>query len=145
MERYEIIIRGNASTKKKTNVSGEDEKEKDTNVADDEEKEEKEKKKSAKATARLITKTALNEAKGLIVPRIGDMTRNSLLQERIDDTISIIDTTISFAINPVYGMLNFSTKMASKMIQYTIQNEKEQNRLNVALRRASYINRSRES
>lgn len=144
MERYEIIIKGKATSKKKTNISGEDEKEKKTNVAGEDKDETVESVKSAFATTKMITKTALNEAKALIVPNIGVWTRNSLLQERVDDTINLIDTAISFAIHPVYGAINFSTKMASKIIQFSIQNEKEQNRLTVALRRASYINRSRE-
>lgn len=144
MERYEIIIKGKATSKKKTNVSGEDEKEKKTNVAGEDGKEQEDKQKSAHATVKMIAKTSLNEAKALIVPNIGVWSRNSLLQERVDDTINLIDTAISFAIHPVYGLINFSTKMAGKLIQYSVQNEKEQNRLTVALRRASYINRSRE-
>lgn len=143
MERYEIIIRGNASTKKKTNVAGEDKKDKDTNVAGDQDTQ-KEKNQTKDATAKVIAKTALNEAKTLIIPRIGAYARDSLLQERIDDTISLIDTAFAFAINPVYGAINIATKQVSSLLTFALNNQKEQVRINVAMRRASYINRSRD-
>lgn len=145
MERYEIVI-VDRRTKKDTNVSGEDKKKKPTNVSgeDQEDEETKDNKKEQKATAKLIAKTAISEARSLIIPHIGEITRDSLLQQKIDDTLSVVDTAISFAIHPVYGALNMATKTASKLIQYTIDNEKEQNRLEVSLQRASYVNRSRE-
>ena len=144
MERYEIFIT-DKTEEKKTGVSGEDKETKKSNVAGEDDKEkEKEAKKESRATAKIIAKTTIGEVKSLIVPRIGEYARNSLLQQKIDDTMGLVDTAISMAINPVYGLLNLSTKQVSNLITYTINNEKEQTRLSVALRRASYINRSRD-
>ena len=143
MERYEIIIQ-DRRRKKPTNVSGEDDKQKKTNVSGEDDKNEKDEAENKIATGKLIAKTAISEARSLIVPHIGELTRDSLLQRKIDDTLNIVDTTMAFAIHPVYGMINLATKTANRMIQYTIENEKEQNRLAVSLQRASYINRSRE-
>lgn len=144
MERYEIIIKGKATSKKKTNVSGEDEKEKKTNVAGEDKDETVEAVKSAMATTKVIAKTAINEAKSLIIPRIGVYARDSLLQAKIDDTMNLIDTAVSFAIHPVYGAINFTNKAVSKVMSFAIESEKQQNALYVAMRRASYINRSRD-
>ncbi len=147
MERYEIIITEKRK-KAKNNVVGEDEKKPKSNVAGQEDEDESEKlakeKKDRATTLKLIAKTAINDARSLIVPNVGEYMRDSLLQQKVDDTMGIIDTAISFAIHPVYGLINYSTKVAGKAIQYTMQNEKEQNRLSVSLLRAGYVNRSRE-
>lgn len=145
MERYEIIIQ-DRRTKKPTNVSGEDPKKKRTNVSGEDEDDENEQDqiKERKAAGKLIAKTAINEARALIVPNIGAITRDSLFQQKIDSTLSMVDTAFAFAVHPAYGALNMATKTASRLIQYTIENQKEQTRLAVSLQRASYINRSRE-
>lgn len=145
MERYEIIIQDRRS-KKPTNVAGEDDRRNKTNVSgeDEEDKEKNDQKESNKATLKLITKTAISEARSLIVSRVGELTRDSLLQQKIDDTLNIVDTAMAFAIHPAYGLVNMATKQASRMIQYTIENQKEYQRLTISLQRASYINRSRE-
>ena len=142
MEKYEIIIKKD-KTKKKTNVSGEDEKEKKSAVAGEDQEAGKDKDYS-EVSAKIIAKTALNEVKGLIVPRIGEWTRNSLFEAKINDAMSLIDTAASFAVNPVYGAINLSTKMIGNVLTQVINNEKAQNKMNVSMRRASYINRSRD-
>ena len=145
MERYEIVIIDRRQ-KKDTNVSGEDKKKKPTNVSgqDQEDEEQKDNKKEKKVTASVVAKTALNEARSLILPHIGEVTRDSLLQEKIDNTASLVDTAISFAIHPAMGAVNLATKTASKMISLSVTRQKEITRLQVALQRASYVNRSRE-
>lgn len=143
MERYEIIVQDKRK-KQKTNVAGEDEKKKSNVAGEEEDKEEAKEKQERIATGKIIAKTVVNAVKQQIVPRIGELTRDSLLQRKIDDTMSLIDTGISFAIHPVYGLMNYMTKTASHLATYTIQLEKEHNRLAVSLQRAGYVNRSRE-
>ena len=142
MERYEIIIQ-DKRTKKPTNVSGEDEKKK-TNVSGQDENDKEEGEKNSRVTAFTIAKMAISEARSLVVVNIGEFARDSLLQSKIDETLDVVDTITSFAIHPVYGAINLATKSVSKGIQFAISNQKETTRLAEAMRRASYVNRSRE-
>ena len=143
MERYEIYIKGNIPDKKKTNVAGEDEKKK-SNVAGEDKQEEKNEKKGGIATAKIIAKQTLSEVRTLIVPHIAEYTRDSLLQKKVDSAFDILDTAIAFYVNPVYGAINMANKGISTMTQYFMDMSKESNRLSVALRRSSNINRSRD-
>lgn len=142
MERYEIIIT-EKDKKAKNNVAGEDGRKPESNVAGEEEKE-ADLKKERNAAAKLVIKTAVSEARSLLVPHIGEIARDSLLQQRVDATLGLVDTAINFAIHPVYGAINLATNVASRAIRYTIENEKEQNRMAVMMQRASYVNRSRD-
>lgn len=144
MERYEIVI-VDRRKKNKTNVSGEDEKENDTNVVDEDPEDEKDdKKKEKKVSAKVIAKTAIAEARSLIVPHLGELTKDSLLQQKVEESLSLVDTMTSFAIHPAYGAFNLSTKLFTQAINLGVKNQQEQIRLSEAMRRASYINRSRD-
>ena len=143
MERYEIIIQ-DRTTKKPTNVAGEDGKKKKSNVAGEKDENKQEQQDKGIGTAKVVAKNIVNEARLLIVPHIADISRDSLLQQKVDATLNMLDTAVSFYVNPVYGAINLANKMASTSIQYIFQLQKEQNRLSVELRRAGYINRSRD-
>ena len=142
MERYEIIIQ-DRRTKKPTNVSGEDEKKK-TNVSGQDETDKEDKEKENKISAKLIAKTAINEARTLIVANLGELKRDTLYQAKIEDAMDLADTLISFKVHPAYGALTLANKMTSKIINLSVQNQRETSRLEVSLQRASYVNRSRE-
>ena len=143
MERYEIIIQ-DKRTKKPTNVSGEDDKKKKSNVAGEDEEKKQDQENKGITTAKVVAKKVVEEVRTLIVPHIADLSRDSLLQQKVDASLNIIDTAVSFYVNPVYGAINLANKVASTSIQYIFQLQKEQNRLSVELRRAGYINRSRD-
>lgn len=142
MERYEIIIQ-DRRTKKPTNVSGEDEKKK-TNVSGQDETDKEDKEKENKISAKLIAKTAINEARTLIVANLGELKRDTLYQAKIEDAMDLADTLISFKVHPAYGALTLANKMTNKIINLSVQNQRETSRLEVSLQRASYVNRSRE-
>ena len=142
MERYEITIIDKGQ-KKPTNVAGEDKKKK-SNVAGEQEEKEQEQQDKGISTAKVVAKAVVNEARTLIIPHIGEYARDSVLQQKIDATLNLIDTAASFYVNPVYGAINLANKLSSTAIQYFFQLQKEQNRLSIELRRASYINRSRD-
>ena len=142
MERYEIIIQDRRN-KKPTNVSGEDDNKKvddNTSASKDDKKDSKEEGISAK----VVGKMALQQAKKLIVPHIAEYTRDSLLQQKVDDVMTFVSLGMSFAIHPVLGMVELTTTYASKIISFEAERQKQQNILEASLRRASYINRSRE-
>ncbi len=143
MERYEIVITEKGK-KTESNVAGQEGSTTTTNVAGQDEKETKDAKMSKWAIAGVVGKTILNEAQTLIVPRIGEYTRDSLLQQKVDSAISIGDTAAAFAVNPVMGMINLTNKIAGSALDYAIRYQKEQERLTVQTQRASYVNRSRD-
>ena len=143
MERYEIIITEKEG-KVKTNVSGVEESQRKTNIAGQDDKKAKDVKQSKDAIASVIAKTVINEARALVIPRIGEFARDSLLQQKIDASLNLADTAVSFAINPIVGIANLGNKMASSALDFGIRYQKEQERLTVQLQRASYVNRSRD-
>ena len=143
MERYEIIITEKGK-KTESNVAGQEGSTKTTNVAGQDEKKIEDVKNASGALVSVIAKTMLNEAQTLIVPRIGEFTRDSLLQQKVDSAISIGDTAAAFAVNPVMGMINLTNKIAGSALDYAIRYQKEQERLTVQMQRASYVNRSRD-
>ena len=142
MERYEIVIKDETNPKD-TNVSGEQNGKKvddNTSGKQEDKKDEKEKGISAK----VVGKMALQQAKQLIVPHIAEYTRDSLLQQKVEDVMTIVSIGTSFAINPVLGLFDLTMTQLGKLITYEANRQKEQNRIEASLRRASYINRSRE-
>lgn len=142
MERYEIVIK-DETQKEWNNISGEGQP-MPSNVAGQDEQPVNYKEEKTSTMLKVVAKASINQARSLIVSRIGEFQRDTLLQQKIDDTINIVDTAMAFYVNPVYGAINLATSTASKLITRQIETEKEQNRLSVSLRRAGYINRSRE-
>lgn len=136
MATYEIIIKdetkGNVSN---TNISNEDNatKTKETNESQE-----------SSINAKAIGQVALNTAKTLVISKVGDFTRDNLLQQKINFGISSVMTINSFLINPVYGSINLATQMASSLLDYSIDLQKETNLLRIQSARAGYINRSRD-
>lgn len=142
MERYEIIIKDEVNPKD-TNTSGEENGKKvddNTSQGKDEKKEKKEKGISAK----VVGKMAIQQAKQLIVPHIGEYARDTLLQQKVDDVMTMISMGTSFAIHPVVGLVEMTTTYMGKIMSFEVERQKQQNQLEASLRRASYINRSRD-
>lgn len=143
MERYEIIITEKGK-KTESNVAGQEGSTTTTNVAGQDEKETKDAKTSKWAIAGMVGKAILNEAQTLIVPRIGEYTRDSLLQQQIDSAIGVASTAAAFAIHPIVGLVDLTNKTVSSALDFSIRQQKEQERLTVQMQRASYVNRSRD-
>ena len=142
MERYEIVIK-DETQKEWSNISGEG-RPMPSNVAGQEEAPANYKEEKTSTMLKVVAKTSINQARSLIVSRIGEIQRDTLLQQKIDDSINIVETAMAFYVNPIYGAINLGTSTISKLMTRQIETEKEQHRLNVSLRRAGYINRSRE-
>jgi len=91
-----------------------------------------------------LTAVALNAARSLVVSKVGEFTRDNVLQRKIDAVMDMADTAIMFAINPVLGAANLAVKVVAAGIQWNTAVSQQESRGSVMLQRAGYINRSRD-
>ena len=75
--------------------------------------------------------------------KVGEVTRNNLLQQKVDIGIGVAQTVAAFIVDPVFGAINLGINLISQSIDYNLKVEKQANRLSVLAERAGYINRSR--
>lgn len=94
---------------------------------------------STGALALYIGKQALNMA----TSRVGVITGNSLLQEKVNATLKIVGYAGAIAVNPVMGIMAIGVDMISQNIDYGIGASKESSALRIMNERAGNINRSR--
>ena len=122
MERYEIIITEKGK-KTESNVAGQEGSTTTTNVAGQDEKKIEDVKSTSGALVSVMAKTMLNEAQTLIVPRIGEFTRDSLFQQQIDSAIGLGDTVAAFAVNPVLGAVTVAMDGLTNVIDYAYEDK----------------------
>lgn len=134
MAQYELII-------KNETTNGTDE---PTNMAGMGEQESKDISKPTPSMAKVTGLIASNLAKDLIISKVGEVTRDSLLQRQINAVGGLVTTGMAFAVDPVLGIATASIGIASNLIDYSINMNKEINRLGINRERAGYINRSRD-
>lgn len=136
MATYEIIIRqGKGKGKNEKNLAGgkdEKEDENEDNVA-----------KESDQIREVLKYTAMQSARQLVVSKVGETTRNNILQQKVNALASIATTVMAFEVDPVYGAINLTIGIASQMIDTGINISRQSNRLGVLAERAGYINRSR--
>ena len=119
----------------------------DENLAGDKDEEKKKKDNEAEEGAQIIKAKAMflmNTAKTLVVSKVGEYTRDSLLQRKINAAMDAAETAIAFAIDPVFGAVRMAISYGSQAIDYRANVSKQNSRLSVMGERAGYINRSRE-
>lgn len=136
MATYEIIIKDETKGQNRfVNISSDEEsaKNKETNES-----------KESSVTAKAVSQVLLNTAKTLVISKIGDYTRDNLLQQKINMGMSSIMTINSFLISPIYGTINLATQMTSNFMDYAINLQKEANMIRIQSAKAGYINRSRD-
>ena len=135
MATYEIIIRNEGEgedTTIKQNIAGQSQ---------------SKQKASAKESPQLknaLRYVALNTTRELVVSKIGAVTRNNLLQRKIDTAIQLGQTALAFAVNPALGAVTVATSIISQAIDYNLAVEKQANRTRRDWERAGWINRSRD-
>lgn len=132
MEQYEIVIVNETKNKDTSNLAGQGDKNED-NIAQVDAK-----------VGKALQYAAIQSARQLVVSKVGEVTRNNMLQRRIDTAISLAEDVVAFAVNPVFGAINLGIKVASQAIDYSVNLEKQTTRNIINLERAGYINRSRE-
>lgn len=130
---YEIIIRQGDGAEDKSNLAGGSKKT----------AEEKALAKTKNQMAGALKYAALQSTRELVVSRVGEFTRNNLLQQQIDAGINIAQTAMAFAVNPWLGAVTLATQVLSSVITYQTNVTKEAHRLGVTRERAGYMNRSR--
>lgn len=135
MATYEIIIK---------NQGGSGEEQDDSNIAGQGSGNKKPTAKGSKTISNALKYVSLTTVKELVISKVGAVTRNNLLQRKIDTGINIALTIGAFAVNPAFGAINLVTSVGSQLIDYGINMEKEQHRNSVLWQRAGYLNRSRE-
>ena len=94
---------------------------------------------STKAMALYIGKQALNMA----TSRVGQVTGNSVLQDKVNAGLKVAGYATAIAINPIMGTLALGFDIANSAIDYHINANKENTALEVLNTRAGNINRSR--
>lgn len=94
---------------------------------------------STKVLTLYLGKQALNMA----TSRVGTMTGNSLLQEKVNETLKIVGYAGAIAVNPVMGVMAMGVDMVSQGIDYSTNAGKEASALEILNTRAGNINRSR--
>lgn len=133
MAQYELII-------KNETTNGTDE---PTNMAGMGEEESKDISKATPSMAKVTGLIATTLTNSLVLSKVGEFTRDSLTQQKINAATSIGTTVAAFAVNPALGVITLATSMTSQAIDYGINVEKEFNRMSIVGERAGYINRSR--
>ena len=134
MAQYELIIKSEESEGKgePTNMAGMGE-DPNENIS-----------KPTTSMAKITGLIAMNLAKELVVSKVGEVTRDSLLQRKIDTATGLVTTVGAFAVDPGLGLATAGIGIASQLIDYSVNMEKEMNRLAINRERAGYINRSRD-
>lgn len=135
MASYEIIIR---------NETEEEKNEATENLAGQDKDKDKATSKTTTTLKRALKYVALSSTRELVVSKIGAVTRNNLLQRKIDIATSMAQTAYAFAVNPVIGAVTLATSIISQTIDYNLALEKQRNVAQVMWQRAGWINRSRD-
>lgn len=135
MAKYEIIIRTEGESKggASKNIAGGGKEKHEPSLSDliDDQ------------TKRIVNYATIYTAKNLVASKVGEQTRNNILQQKIDYGMEFLETAAAFIVNPVYGAVKLGLNIASKSIDYNLAVSKEKNRLSVDAERAGYVNRSR--
>ena len=137
MASYEIIIRNEVEEDKNEateNLAGQD----SASIED------KAIAKAKSTTKRALRYVAINSTRELVISKVGAVTRNNLLQRKIDTVMSIAQTAIAFSVNPVLGAVTLATSAISRVIDLNLALEKQRNVSEVMWQRAGWINRSRD-
>lgn len=137
MASYEIIIRNEVEEDKNEateNLAGQD----STSIED------KAIAKAKSTTKRALRYIAINSTRELVISKVGAVTRNNLLQRKIDTVMSMAQTAIAFSVNPVLGAVTLATSAISRVIDLNLSLEKQRNVSEVMWQRAGWINRSRD-
>lgn len=132
MATYEIII--------KSELDGDD-----SNLAGSKKKDSEEDN-TAKASGEIknaLKYATIQSARQLVISKVGTVTRNNLLQQKIDLAMGMAQSAVAFAIDPVYGAINLGISLISQTIDANLKMEKQRNRTTVLAERAGYLNRSR--
>lgn len=132
MEQYEIVIVNDTGGGDKSNLAGQGGKNED-NLATQNTK-----------LANIMKYTAMQSARQLVVSKVGQFTRDNLLQRRIDTAVGLAENVVAFAINPVFGAINLAIRITSQALDYSIRKQKEYTSSQIMWERAGWLNRSRE-
>lgn len=135
MAQYELIIKNETST----GSDGEE----PTNMAGMGEKPNKSISKPTMSMAKVVNLIGTSLTSSLVLSKVGEFSRDSLLQQQINTATSLAITGSAFAVNPALGTITLATSMISQSIDYDINARKELNRTLITGERAGYINRSR--
>lgn len=133
MEQYEIVIVNDTGDDGTSNLAGQGKDKNEDNIAT-----------PGQQVAKVLKYAALQSVRTLIVSKVGEVTRDNMLQRRIDLGISVAEDAIAFAIHPVFGAINLGVKIASQAIDYQNNLTKQTRRNTINLERAGYLNRSRD-
>lgn len=134
MATYEIIIKQGENGEKMGSFAGENDQNQQTsdNIA------------NGNSQLKAVLKyTAIQSARQLVVSKVGETTRNSLLQQKINSVVGLAQTAAAFAIDPVFGAINLAINVASQAIDYQANVSRQTSQLSVMAERAGYMNRSR--
>lgn len=134
MATYEIIIKQGGKDGGKGNLAGENDQNQQTsdNIA------------NGNSQLKAVLKfTAVQSARQLVVSKVGETTRNSLLQQKINSVVGLAQTAAAFAVDPVFGAINLAINVASQAIDSQASESQQTSRLSVMAERAGYMNRSR--
>lgn len=137
MASYEIVIRNETSGEGEgvaKNLAGQTK----------ETKEEKSLSKINNQAKAALSYVATNTVRELVVSKVGEVTRNNLLQRKIDTAMRLGQTVLAFTINPILGVATTATSLISQTIDYNLSLEKQRNRTQINWERAGWINRSRD-
>ena len=94
----------------------------------------------AKALGLYVAKQAFSMA----TQRVGQVTRNSALQDKVNAGLKIAGYSLAIAKNPVMGTLALGFDLANSLIDYNHNASIETNALAINNRRAGNVNRSRD-
>lgn len=135
MATYEIVIKQGESGQNSDNLAGnsdEQQQQQSDNIAG-----------TSNQLKGVLKYAITNSARTLVVSKVGETTRNNLLQRRIDTAFGLVQTAQAFAIDPVFGAINLTISVASQALDYQANASRQASRLSVMAERAGYINRSR--
>lgn len=132
MEQYEIVI-VNETDDNKSNLAGQGKNKNEDNVAT-----------PTKELGKLAKYATLQGVRTLVVSRVGELSRDNMLQRRIDFGISIAQDAMAFMIHPAIGAINLAIKAVSTAIDFAVKQQKQTVVNTINLERAGYLNRSRD-
>lgn len=146
---YEIIIKDETGKGVGTNVSGDDNttpqqpdkpqpQPKPLTPDNNDSKE-----KASDFNAKFLAKLGYDMVNDFVISRVGQYTRDSLTQQKINAVSSVASNSMAFAVNPVLGGISLATSIVSKSIDYAVATQKEAHAQSNDWQRAGWINRSR--
>ena len=83
------------------------------------------------------------QAFNLATSKIGEVTRDSNLQGRVNAGLKIFGYGAALVANPAMASVMIAFDVANSAISYSVNKSKESNRLGIMRERAGYANRSR--